>query len=456
MKKLWVLIVIIVLSTSFLAGCGKKSEIDLSKVPNYLKEIYSTLASEGIKVNYNPYVGDDIKMVSHVMTSKLREELQEGKFPSSWIKGKIELPVNESVEASFIFDSKNGYIVTGKYVMTDKGPKMVLYLHKFVNSISSLLETLDKAPNKETASGGTAGNFSPQINGDFVVWLATPGDGGSVGPYHIWAYDISKREFFEVTSFEDSPLPNGCILDDSCDPLFNLYPDNKLIVQTVFEDTKSKLFFTRIKLYDLNTKKDETLVLSKDYNYNVEIYGYNSALADETFFVTRCKLYQTREENEKFASFTDIANREVVQINLKTKQVSPFIFKHFIVYGSSKGNILLVAFDPNYAYHDVWLYNLKDKTLDCVLKVPVGQMEDKGKYYLLTPDVDLLNKGLTYFRDGWNSIIPGYYFSFAKKKLFYVGNFISSFEGNYFLVYDETTGNQPPEEKISSLLIQPE
>ncbi|OIP12529.1 MAG: hypothetical protein AUJ99_04395 [Caldisericum sp. CG2_30_36_11] len=83
-------------------------------------------------------------------------------------------------------------------------------------------------------------------------------------------------------------------------------------------------------------------------------------------------------------------------------------------------------------------------------------MEDKGKYYLLTPDVDLLNKGLTYFRDGWNSIIPGYYFSFAKKKLFYVGNFISSFEGNYFLVYDETTGNQPPEEKISSLLIQPE
>jgi hypothetical protein len=456
MKKILALIVIITLSVYFLAGCSKKSEIDLSKVPNYLKEIYSTLTSESIKVNYNPYVGDDIKMVSHEMTLKLQEKLQKDKFPSSWIKGKIELPADEPVEASFMLGSKSSYVLTRKRVFAGVDYKNILNLYKIEGGIPSFLETLDKAPNKQNASGGIAGNFSPQINGNFVVWLATPDVNVGVGRYHIWAYSISKREFFEVTSFKDSPWPNGCILDDVCDPLYHLYPGDKLLVQTVFEDTESKLFFTRIKLYDLNTKKDETLVLSKDYNYIVEIYGYNSALANDTLFVTRCKLYQTVEENKKFASYTDIANREVVQINLKTKQVSPFIPKHFIVYGSSKDRILLVAFDPNYAYHDVWLYNLKDKTLDCVLKVPVGQIKDKEDYFMLTPKIDLLNKGLIYFRGGWNSIIPGYYFSFAKKKLFYVGNFIPSFDGNYFLVYDETTGNQPPEEKISYLLIQPE
>lgn len=452
MRKFLALAAILALSISLMTGCRTNSEIDLNKVPNYLKEVYPILKSEGIKVSYNPYEPDNVKIVSHVSVPDLRNELKKNKFPASWVKTSIELPKNEIVETSYFSDTKNGYAVSTKRIFAGVGYKTVLDLYKIEKGVPHLSATLDKVPDVVNASGGSIGNFSPQINGNFVVWLAGY-ESDVIGNYHIWAYSINKREFFDVASSDDSPH-DGCILDGSCNPLYHLYPDNKLIVQTVFKDATSNEVFTRIKLYDLNTKESEILVLSKDYNYIVEIGGYNSALANNILFVTRCKLYQTEEENKKFASFTDVANREIVQVDLKTKEISPLTPKYFIVYGSLDGKVLLLAFSPDYSYHDIWLYNPVNKTLECILKVPIGGVTDPMQYYLLTPDVYLLNRGLTFFRIGWDYIIPEYYFSFAKKKLFYLGNFIPSSDGNYLIVYGEASESEPPKETITYLLVQ--
>jgi len=464
MKKFLILVMLLALSFSFFAGCREKSEINLSNVPNYLKEVYPVLVNEGIKVNYNPYIGDNIKA-----SPESKSELKE-KFPSSWIKGNFTLPLGEHIETFFMYGDNNGYIITRKSIFAGADYKSILNLYNVKDGRLSLMGTLDRAPNKENASGGSAGNFQPQINGSFVVWIATPGASDTIGNYEIWAYDINKRESFKITSYLDEfthfeNFGGHCPVDGPCDPLFKLYPNNKLVVQTIFEDTESKTYFTRIKLYDLNTRKDETLVLSKDYNYLVSYSG--SALVDNALFVERCKLYKTPDENKKFASYDDIVNKEVVEINLNTKKVSSFIPKYFIVYGSLNNRVLLVAFDPDYPYHDVWLYNPQDKTLDCVLKAPIGQIKDKRDYFFITSKVYLLNSGLIYLPGSPETTVPEYYFSFVKNQLFYIGNSMYSSNNrsfilpkdNYLLVCEETGDSTNPSEDrtvCSCLLIKPE
>jgi len=418
MKKLLILLLMLILSIS-LVSCAKAIFVG-SKLPEdapqYLKDAYSDLTKEGIKVHYDPEILKEIPL-----PQKPYSAFPPVEIPNNWVVGELEWSMHKEPASPYgiisLADFYDDYVLTQvpkeDYIPPSSRPnatKPILKLYKRKNAGEAfpkkltesdymLVKVLDKAPEDEPYPQ----NQGAELSDRFVVWQASSNESST--NWQVWGYDINKDKEFLICSYKDHAIPQ-----DRGDfynfPVYTLVAEKNLLLMNFVEQDSDGKLRGKIFTYDLASEKILKVISSEKYAYSRPL------LSDTYIFASRLDLYQNINDRPQYTASS------IVRINLNTGEEKVIIPNgNFYVTSAYQEKVCLVPLLLDYQFHDIWVLNTKINEMDCYMKVPI----ENGAM----PFATLTKDGILY-ASGQGNQTPYYFYSFNKRKAFYTGPLLTS------------------------------
>jgi len=383
--------------------------------PQYVEDFSTVFTKQGLKFIYKPVFLKPLPPVEKPYT------IYEKDFPDSWIQNEFKWHNNKSSPG--IFNGK--YLLETVFVKKSKSsPERTIFrLYKLkwnsknlpkviTNSDFELVTTLDKA-----GEGPFPQNLIPEVSQRFVVWSASADE--MTLRWSIWAYDILRNETFCVYSYKDAEKE----FEPMRIPEYNIIPEKNFLLIDLTGNGKKGSPLNKEIFYDLVNRKilkeidDSIYKRQYTFMWAPPLHSIDDYLYGELFYLDYDKNYDKNFSGQYPGPYI---LSDIIRINLNTFteetvfQKNPFR----ILALSHSGKIALTPYVKSYPFHDIWIWDTKENTMRCYLKVSlegsITPLDD------MKPYVSFLEPaGFLYAGGGDLSEEHHTFFSFKENKAYY-------------------------------------
>lgn len=397
-------------------SCGKSSPAVVppsnpvsqeNNLPQYVNDFSPIFKEKGIKILYNPIE------VKPAPPPDKPYPIHERTIPENWIEDELQWYVGKSTDPTdfletTIVDFRKDFILESTVDTNFKAPlsrpnakKTIYKLYKrknpnialpkkITNSDFELIKTLDKVEGQ----GTWPQNQLAKLSDKFIVWSASSNE--TTTQWTIWGYDLANDKIFQVYSYKDIEKEFAPISV----PPYNIVSDKNYIVIDIMGSTLEDVFKEKIVFYDLVNRKVIKEIEDTTYKrqyfqkwWDPLIHSIDGYIYGEKFYL----------DNSKNISSPYILS-DIERLNLTTWEEETVIPKTTfrLLSSSLDGKLCLVPYIENYLCHDIWIWNVRTKTIECLEKVCYSEAssippETQINVPSAKPEISLCVKGVNYF-----------------------------------------------------------
>ncbi len=424
------------------AGTGTSTQDYIADgAPAYCREAAKLFEKQVVSFRYDP------QTLPSIPEAAKEYELPVRDIPGTWIGGQLEWYLGTVSDQKKNQTSFEGFCCNGfDYVLetaidptytppsSPPGaqfpfmPKRILKLYQrkgvrsplpdhLTNADYTLATTLDGV----TGQGRVPRNQLVGSSANFIVWNASTDEGGEL--WTLWSYDIRTGQSSSCYSSRDAAKSGMTI------SICAIVPERNLCLIDLQKASATGTSGHRLIFVDLALSRViKTLDEPADSGFLVIRNGIPVHVIKDCIYL---------EQERSYTSSAAV----IIQLNLTTWKedivlpLSPF----HVMASSSDGKLVLVPCLEQYLYHDIWVWDIEEKTMICSFRVQLQPPEIPGQEQP-APYVSLCPAGVFYANSGPSiNAQRATFYDFREKKAYRTGPRLeTNIDGKgAFLVYKQ-------------------